>query len=72
MTPSMYTFASDSTKLGEIPMRKWNVPFDYEGSERRNEEAKERPWMGSGEAVPRVKRGGWFGLFRKSGGVAVE
>jgi len=39
MTPSLYTFASDSTKLGEIPMDRWNVPFDWGAAERGNREA---------------------------------
>ncbi|KAH7138127.1 hypothetical protein B0J11DRAFT_7745 [Dendryphion nanum] len=38
MTPSMYTFASDSTKLGEIPQRNWTKPWDYEEAERLNKE----------------------------------
>lgn len=41
-TPSLYSFSSDSTKLGEIPMRKWTVPFDYEAMERANAEAAAR------------------------------
>ncbi|KAF4537019.1 uncharacterized protein LTHEOB_11728 [Lasiodiplodia theobromae] len=38
-TPSTYSFSSDSTKLGEIPMRKWTVPWDYAAMERANAEA---------------------------------
>ncbi|KAF1843777.1 uncharacterized protein K460DRAFT_397002 [Cucurbitaria berberidis CBS 394.84] len=38
-TPSSYTFASDSTKLGEIPQRSWTTPWDYEEAERLNSEA---------------------------------
>ena len=38
-TPSSYTFASDSTKMGEIPQRNWYKPFDYEEAERLNAEA---------------------------------
>ncbi|KAF2444097.1 hypothetical protein P171DRAFT_473281 [Karstenula rhodostoma CBS 690.94] len=38
-TPSNYTFASDSTKLGEIPQRNWTVPFNYEEAEQLNAEA---------------------------------
>ncbi|EKG10492.1 hypothetical protein MPH_12350 [Macrophomina phaseolina MS6] len=40
--PSLYSFSSDSTKLGEIPMRKWAVPFDYAAMERANAEAAAR------------------------------
>lgn len=39
MTPSSYTFASDSTKLGEIPQRNWTTPWDYEEAQRLNVEA---------------------------------
>ncbi|KAL1632996.1 hypothetical protein SLS58_011253 [Diplodia intermedia] len=38
-SPSTYSFSSDSTKLGEIPMRKWTVPWDYAAMERANVEA---------------------------------
>lgn len=37
-TPSSYTFASDSTKLGEIPHRHWNRPWDHEEAVRLNAE----------------------------------
>lgn len=36
MTPSSYTFASDSTKLGEIPETRWASPWDYERAEMLN------------------------------------
>ncbi|KAL5116834.1 hypothetical protein ACEQ8H_005315 [Pleosporales sp. CAS-2024a] len=39
VTPSWYTFASDSTKMGEIPQRNWTMPWDYEEAERLNNEA---------------------------------
>ncbi|KAH8727229.1 hypothetical protein GQ44DRAFT_612517 [Phaeosphaeriaceae sp. PMI808] len=39
VTPSSYTFASDSTKLGEIPQRNWAMPWDYEEADRLNNEA---------------------------------
>jgi hypothetical protein len=39
VTPSSYTFASDSTKLGEIPQRNWTTPWDYEEAQRLNVEA---------------------------------
>jgi hypothetical protein len=65
VTPSMYTFASDSTKLGEIPVRKWTSPFDYEEMGRRNKEVA----MGTShlqvqEQVQKRKRGFW-GLFKR-------
>ncbi len=40
-TPSSYTFASDSTKLGEIPQRYWTTPWNYEEAERLNALVKE-------------------------------
>lgn len=36
VTPSSYTFASDSTKLGEIPETRWAKPWDYEQAEMLN------------------------------------
>ena len=53
MTPSLYTFASDSTKLGEIPMHKWTKPWDAKEMRAKNEEAKLLPV----ETVERKKRG---------------
>lgn len=70
LTPSSYTFASDSTKLGEIPQRHWTKPWDYEEAERLNEQA-----AGMAAAVVPVgegKMGKKKGLFRflKRGGQA--
>jgi len=63
MTPSMHTFASKaSTNLGEIPMARWNRPFDYEEMKRKNEEVKDRPWT-SGGAEPSQRKRGWWRLF---------
>ena len=36
VTPSSYTFASDSTKLGEIPESRQAKPWDYEQAEMLN------------------------------------
>lgn len=36
---SFYSFASDSTKLGEIPLHKWVTPFDFETMDRVNKAA---------------------------------
>jgi hypothetical protein len=67
-TPSVYTFASDSTKVGEIPMARWAEPFDFEAMARLNAEAALRapanPAVAVGGRV--VKRRGLFGLFRKT------
>lgn len=65
VTPSTYTFASDSTKLGEIPQRNWIKPFDYEEAERLNQEA-----LVNGYPLPMVegkpKKKGLFGFLRRS------
>ncbi|KAF1973607.1 hypothetical protein BU23DRAFT_589548 [Bimuria novae-zelandiae CBS 107.79] len=67
-TPSTYTFASDSTKLGEIPTRKWSVPFDYEEAARKNAEVEVRGWPVAVAPVEgKVKRGkGLRSLFKKA------
>ena len=64
VTPSTYTFASDSTKLGEIPQRNWTVPWDYDEAERLNAEAAVvgLPVMAAGE---KAKKRGLFGFLRR-------
>jgi hypothetical protein len=69
LTPSMYTFASDSTKLGEIPMNRWPQPFDFEEMQRKNAEAATRPMP---MPVGKPSRGGLFGLFRKKANLPVS
>lgn len=44
ITPTMYSIATDSTKLGEIPVHKWAVPYDFERMARLNEEAERYGW----------------------------
>ncbi|USP73334.1 uncharacterized protein yc1106_00608 [Curvularia clavata] len=65
-TPSSYTFASDSTKMGEIPQRKWTSPFDFEKAERLNAEAAlngyPNPLPSADKAEKRKKR---FGFMRR-------
>ncbi|KAF2007729.1 hypothetical protein P154DRAFT_452891 [Amniculicola lignicola CBS 123094] len=67
ITPSTYTFASDSTKLGEIPQRDWSKPWDYEEAERLNRETLVKgypaPVQPEGEKV-KGKRG-LFGFWRR-------
>jgi hypothetical protein len=58
-TPSSYTFASDSTKLGEIPQRNWMTPWDYEEAGRLNAEAAMAP-----VAMPEEKTKTKKGLFK--------
>lgn len=63
-TPSSYTFASDSTKLGEIPQHHWTNPWDYEEAERLNAEAAVtgRPIA---VADSKSKKKGRFGFLRR-------
>ncbi|KAJ4365668.1 hypothetical protein N0V83_008288 [Neocucurbitaria cava] len=66
-TPSSYTFASDSTKLGEIPQRNWTQPWDYEQAERLNAEAAVigHPSSGTAAAAAAAVGGGKKkGMFR--------
>ena len=66
-TPSTYTFASDSTKLGEIPVTKWSVPFNHEEAERKNAEAEMTGWpvvVAPVEQKGRTRKG-LRGLFKK-------
>ncbi|KAF2738018.1 hypothetical protein EJ04DRAFT_574248 [Polyplosphaeria fusca] len=59
VTPSTYTFASDSTKLGEIPQRNWTTPWNYEEAERLNAEALASGYGGVApvESRPKAKKG---------------
>jgi hypothetical protein len=65
VTPSMHTFASNSTKVGEIPMCKWNTPYDFDEMMRRNAEAASRP-VAAHTTTEQRSRGRLFNLFRKS------
>lgn len=67
LTPSMHTFVSKaSTNLGEIPMARWNKPWDAEEMERKNEELKNRPWTSNAGMESSHRKRGWWRLF--SGG----
>ncbi|KAF2707394.1 hypothetical protein K504DRAFT_384104 [Pleomassaria siparia CBS 279.74] len=66
-TFSTYTFASGSTKLGEIPQRNWNTPWDYDEAERMNQEAAMRRRTSSVESKPKAKKG-MFKFLRRSTG----
>jgi hypothetical protein len=70
LTPSSYTFASDSTKLGEIPQRNWTTPWDYEEAERLNEAAAAVPIVVVDEKVGKKK--GIFKWMRKGSGAGVH
>ncbi|KAK5716783.1 hypothetical protein LTR15_009675 [Elasticomyces elasticus] len=39
-TPTYYSIASDGTKLGEIPLHKWPVPFDFDEMSITNKQAE--------------------------------
>ncbi|OCK78628.1 hypothetical protein K432DRAFT_331697 [Lepidopterella palustris CBS 459.81] len=70
-TPSAYSFASDSTKLGEIPMRKWTIPFDFEAMDRLNAEAMANGWT-PGMPEPKLKppKRRLFGFLRRGEGAS--
>lgn len=64
MTPSLYTFASDSTKLGEIPMSRWPQPYDWEESNRLNKLAADG--LVDDPRIPvRKQRRGFLSMFRR-------
>jgi hypothetical protein len=65
-TPSTYTFTSDSTKVGEIPMFKWTTPYDYDDMMKKNAEAALRP-VTSHNTVNQKQKKGIFRMFRRSG-----
>jgi hypothetical protein len=68
ITPSSYTFASDSTKLGEIPMQNWTAPFDSEEMRRRNIQLAMNPLTPVAQQLPaNEKRRGLLRLFKKKG-----
>ena len=61
-----YSFASDSTKLGEIPLHKWNEPFDFDAMERLNKEAALHGWLPTPPVPePAGRRKGFWNLFKK-------
>jgi hypothetical protein len=57
-TPSTYSFASDSTKLGEIPMHKWTKPFDYDEMERLNSLTETMESVGISNQAEQAKESG--------------
>ena len=61
-TPTYYSIASDSTRLGEIPMDRWAVPPDFDRMSVLNREAERNGWpIDPQEARP--KRNGFLRLF---------
>ncbi|KAF2869146.1 hypothetical protein BDV95DRAFT_609382 [Massariosphaeria phaeospora] len=70
VTPSMYTIASASTKLGEIPQNRWNQPWDYTEAERLNAEALINGYLlPATESKPKAKKG-LFKFLKRGGGEA--
>lgn len=73
-TPTFYSAASGSTKLGEIPMHKWAEVYDFDAMSVKNREAMAAGWPRLLEeedaAVEKKKRGGIFRLFRRREAVA--
>lgn len=69
-TPTYYSIASDSTRLGEIPLHKWNVPPDFDQMSTLNHEAARKGWpvndLGAAEEDVDGRRRGW-GLRRLFG-----
>ncbi|KAE9985846.1 hypothetical protein BLS_004526 [Venturia inaequalis] len=67
LTPRMYTtFIKASTNLGEIPMSRWNRPWDTEEMDKKNEEMKDRTWARDTGFESSQRKRGWWRLF--SGG----
>ncbi|KXS93798.1 hypothetical protein AC579_5050 [Pseudocercospora musae] len=66
-TPTMYSIASDSTKLGEIPLHKWSEPVDFDAMSLVNKEAMMNGWpvLDGDLTEQRKKRGGLLRLFRR-------
>ncbi|KAJ9620941.1 hypothetical protein H2203_007527 [Taxawa tesnikishii (nom. ined.)] len=66
-TPTFYSVASTGTKLGEIPMHKWAVPFDFEEMERLNLEAEINGWPLPVDPQGKKPRFGFLKMFKKKG-----
>jgi hypothetical protein len=66
-TPTFYSTNSGSTKLGEIPMHRWQVPYDYDAASIMNREALANGWPRvDDQAGKKKKRGGFFGFFGRN------
>ncbi|KAF2641588.1 hypothetical protein P280DRAFT_469183 [Massarina eburnea CBS 473.64] len=68
-TFSTYTFASDSTKLGEIPQRNWTIPWNHEEAKRLNAvaaiEGVPIAVPGKGNGQKKARTGGFLGFLRR-------
>ncbi|KAJ8610413.1 hypothetical protein MRB53_038575 [Persea americana] len=68
-TPTLYSIATDSTKLGEIPLHRWAVPYDFDAMSALNRQALDNGWplvdpKGNAMVKPR-RRFGITALFRR-------
>jgi hypothetical protein len=63
-TPTYYSIASNSTKLGEIPLHKWTEPHDFDAMSRMNKEALQNGWPVSDDQIEQEKRKTGMGFFR--------
>ncbi|OQO01685.1 hypothetical protein B0A48_12722 [Cryoendolithus antarcticus] len=70
-TPTFYSSNSGSTKLGEIPMHKWPVPYDWDAMSLMNKEAMASGWPQVDDGGGRKKKGGFLGMFRRRETVAL-
>ncbi|KAL9065390.1 MAG: hypothetical protein Q9157_007486 [Trypethelium eluteriae] len=64
-TSVAYSIATDSTKLGEIPMHKWSEPYDFEAMDRMNKEAALWGWVPAPPVPDPGRRRGFWSLFKK-------
>ena len=65
---SILSFASDSTKLGEIPQRKWQSVMQYGETDPDGDEYNVRPTFPLRPYTVEVKEKRFFGLFGRKRG----
>ena len=63
-TPTFYSIATDSTKIGEIPLHKWADQSDFDRMSLLNQQAYANGWPNEAAAQSRRKVG-IFSLFRR-------
>lgn len=67
-TPTYYSIASNSTKLGEIPLHKWREAFDFDAASLLDKEVLQNGWPISGDPIEQERKKrkglGFFRLFR--------
>jgi hypothetical protein len=62
---SILSFSSDSTKLGEIPQRKWQSVMHYSVAESDADEYNVRPMFPLKPYTVEVRERRFFGLFSR-------